>query len=56
MFNFLFCKWPEAQEVSDSWAAMKISSCEDSVKNGSVGLTIVHQWRFDAESLWYFGP
>ena len=39
-------------EASRGWAQSQMKSCADSALADQVGLSSVHMWRYDGESLW----
>ena len=52
LFNFL-CSQDSAR--AESWASLKMQAIELSVKPNTVGMSLIHQWRWDSGSLWKLG-
>ena len=40
---------------AENWASLKMQAIELSVKPNVVGMSLIHQWRWDSGSLWKLG-
>ena len=49
----LFCS-NQDPATANLWTTMKLNAIEESVKNKNVGLSVVHQFRWDSGALWIF--
>ena len=47
------CYWRLAkdEDVALQWAKLKVNAGQQMVE-GAVGVTVIHQWRWDSASLW----
>lgn len=50
-----FCNsFAKDKEASDRWATMKVEASQ-TISQGQVSMTLIHQWRWDSASLWLAG-
>ena len=42
------------EESAEAWAKVKVEAGQN-MSQGQVGMTVIHQWRWDSASLWLAG-
>ena len=57
LVNFLYFTFWCSQDAAraENWASLKMQAIELSVKPDAVGMSLIHQWRWDSGSLWKLG-